>query len=235
MITASDPAATPAAQALGSPPRQLSPELRAWAVAEFMPRFRWGLFLFIGLGQLIGPGIMLSVFFFGNALPSRSRAANAQALAQIDRLERTSSNLPPQARQNLEDARQRLAGRVAKGQPTWLLWGGCGWLAFSTLFFGGILAFTRSRGAARGRKLVALLETGRFAAAQVAGNAVDYSLQVNGAPRRILDLVIEGQPVRLKTFDNNYANLFQQGTSVEVLFDPSVPELVFPSSRLPVS
>lgn len=183
---------SPQAQALGPPPRQLSPELRAWALTSLMRGFRWPLIAFMGLVQLIGPAIFLAIYFFAEPVP------------------------PSTAR-----------------PPQWLLWAGCGWLAVAVLLTGGIVIVARSRGARSGRKLLGLLERGEFTVARVARNLVDYSFTVNRAPRRIIDISVGGRSVEIRTFDAGYASLFPQEGDVEVLFDRSMPDFIYPTSALP--
>ncbi len=86
----------------------------------------------------------------------------------------------------------------------------------------------KARGARRGRQLLALLESGKVGAARVLSNQVDYSIEVNGAPRRIVTLAIGGRAREIKTFDNHYASLFPQGEEIEVLYTANPSDLVFP-------
>jgi len=127
--------------------------------------------------------------------------------------------------------------RSASGQiesaPQWLLWTGIGWIAFDVGLTGGIVAFAKARGAKKGRQLLALLERGHIGLAEIVANRVDYSIRINGAPRRILALAVDGRPMEIRTFDNNFADLFPAGEVIEVVYDESVPGMVFPTSQVP--
>ena len=110
---------------------------------------------------------------------------------------------------------------------------GIGWIVLDLGMVGGIVVFAKARGAKKGKQLLALLERGHIGHAQIVANQVDYSMRINGAPRRILALAIEGRPMEIRTFDNNFANLFPEGEVIEVFYDESIPGMVFPTSQVP--
>jgi hypothetical protein len=170
------------------------------------------------------------------AADSALAQGNARSMKAIEEMQHQ-AGLPAEARRRLEEAQGKLL-RAAARQPArqaiaWLLWAGIAWIGFDFALLAGIVLVVRSRGAAKGKKLLGLLERGQVASAQVVANQVDYSIRVNGAPRRIIVLAIAGQQVELRTFDNNYANLFAPNATIEVLHDPGAPGLVFPTAEIP--
>ena len=124
-------------------------------------------------------------------------------------------------------------GNQIETAPEWLLWMGIVWIVLDLGMVGGIVVFAKARGAKKGKQLLALLERGHVGYAQIVANQVDYSIRINGAPRRILALAVEGRPMEIRTFDNNFANLFPEGEVIEVFYDKSIPGMVFPTSQVP--
>lgn len=116
---------------------------------------------------------------------------------------------------------------------TWMLWLGVSWIVLDIGVLIGIILLMRADGLQRGRQLRALLECGTVRSALVIANQVDYAARVNGVPRLAIALSIEGQPIEIRTFDSNDAALFQPGAMIPVLYDESIPDMVFPTSRIP--
>ena len=223
---------------LGGPPRQLSPELRFWAMQYGAVKFRWWLLAIIGVANMLGGVMFLSAYFAShesivaaNAKFDRMQADSRQKLDQLLK----QPDLPDEARARIMEALHRLAGASHRKRSSgeWLLWGGIAWIALDVVMIGGRVWYTKVRPARRGRQLLALLEFGNIGRAQVSANQVDYSIRINGAPQRIVTLVVDGQQRQIKTFDNNYANLFPEGAVLEVLYASDASDLVFPVSGIP--
>lgn len=221
--------------------RSLSPALRQWALARFAPAFRIWVLVVVGVANMLGGVVFLAMYFLWNH--DVQPRAQGQSLVQIEQARHAlidilvRPGLAPDARKKITAALVELnPGRKPEdieAAPEWLLWGGIGWIAFDLAIVGGIVILTKARGAWKGRQLLALLERGQVGQAQVIANRVDYSIKVNGAPRRVVTLSVEGRPMEIRTFDNNFANLFAEGDAIEVLYDERIPKMVFPTSQIP--
>jgi hypothetical protein len=227
---------------MASPPipiRSISPGLRAWALQRFAPKIRWWVVGIVGVANLMGGVILLLVHSaMGGTLGSADqqfRSAHQQSMRAVQQAEQN-PNLPPEARKRLADAERKIEGQGDSpfaSATSWMVPAGIGWILFDIALVAGIVFFYKARGASKGKKLVTLLEYGSEYRARVLANTVDYSIQINGAPRRVVVLDIGGQRLDLSTYDNNYANLFQQDTVINVLCHPSIPDLVFPTAQIP--
>lgn len=97
-----------------------------------------------------------------------------------------------------------------------------------------IIVVTKLLGKGKQKKRRFVLENGNVGNATVVANLIDYSIQINGAPRRTVQMQIDGQPVEFSTFDHNFANLFPQGQTIEVVWHPQAPDATMPTSMLPL-
>ena len=97
-----------------------------------------------------------------------------------------------------------------------------------------IIVVTKLLGKSKQKKRRFVLENGSVGNATIVANLIDYSLQINGAPRRTVQMQIDGQPVEFSTFDHNFANLFPQGHTIEVVWHPQAPDATMPVSMLPL-
>ena len=227
--------------ALSSPPRSLSPALRAWAMQRFAPKLRLGVLIFVGLANTIGGVVFLSVYFQNQRHPANSaddlvRDARRQSLERLEKLA-ARPEVKPAERERIKAAEARLQKLQAPiGRSTaWMLPAGVAWIALDLLLISGIIVFSKLRGAATGKRMLRLLEEGNVARARVLENQRDYSVQLNGAPRRVVTLDVDGQAVKMVTFDVTLADLFPAETVVEVLFHSSIPDFAFPVSKIPIS
>jgi hypothetical protein len=226
--------------ALSSPPRSLSPALRAWALQRFAPKLRLGVLLFVGLANMIGGVVFISVYFQNHHDDTATVAAQPiqdarrQALEDLERLA-ARPEVKPAERQQIRAAEQRLENLpAASGKSTaWMLPAGVAWIAFDILLISGLIVFAKRRGAATGKRLLRLLEEGNVARARVLENRHDYSRQLNGAPRRVVMLEVDGQSMQLATYDASFADLFPAQAVLEVLFHPAIPDFVLPTSQIP--
>jgi hypothetical protein len=114
-----------------------------------------------------------------------------------------------------------------------MFWVGISWIVLDVGTLSGILTFIATAHRHRGRLLLALLEYGTVRRAQVLANQVDYAASANGAPKLVVALEIEGRAVEIRAFDYDDADLFPAEAELEVLYATSVPDLVFPTSRIP--
>ena len=118
-------------------------------------------------------------------------------------------------------------------EAAWMFWVGTLWIALDAGALTGILVFVATAHRRRGRLLLALLEWGTVRRARVLANQVDYAAAANGAPKLVVALEIEGRALEIRAFDYNDADLFPAESELDVLYAASVPDMVFPTSRIP--
>jgi hypothetical protein len=118
-------------------------------------------------------------------------------------------------------------------EAAWMFWVGTLWIVLDAGALTGILVFVATAHRRRGRLLLALLEWGTVRRARVLANQVDYAAAANGAPKLVVALEIEGRALEIRAFDYNDADLFPAEAELDVLYAASVPDMVFPTSRIP--
>jgi hypothetical protein len=119
-------------------------------------------------------------------------------------------------------------------ESDWLLWVGVSWTCVDVGVLVGTTLFVRAAHRRRGRQLLALVERGLVRRARVLANQVDYGAPAHGPPKIVVALEIDGRSVEVRAFDSDDADLFPPGTVCEVVCIESIPEMVFPISRIPV-
>jgi hypothetical protein len=115
----------------------------------------------------------------------------------------------------------------------WMFWVGAWWIVLNAGALTGILLFVTTAHRRQGRLLLALLEWGTVRRARVLANQVDYAARANGAPKLVVALEIDGRALEIRAFDYNDADLFPAGTGLDVLYAANIPDMVFPTSRIP--
>jgi len=118
-------------------------------------------------------------------------------------------------------------------QADWMFWVGILWIVLDVGGLTGISLLVATAHRRRGRLLLALLECGTVRRARVLASQVDYAAPVNGAPKLVVALEIEGYSMEIRAFDYDDADLFPAEAVLEVLYAASVPDMVFPTSRIP--
>ena len=118
-------------------------------------------------------------------------------------------------------------------ESDWMFWVGVAWIAMVVGGLTGIILLVATARRRRGRLLLALLECGTVRRARVLASQVDYAAPVNGAPKLVVALEIEGRALEIRAFDYNDADLFPAEAELDVLYAASVPDMVFPTSRIP--
>jgi hypothetical protein len=118
-------------------------------------------------------------------------------------------------------------------EAAWMFWVGALWIVLDAGALTGILVFVATAHRRRGRLLLALLEWGTVRRARVLANQVDYAAAANGAPKLVVALEIEGRALEIRAFDYNDADLFPAEAEIDVLYAATVPDMVFPTSRIP--
>jgi len=118
-------------------------------------------------------------------------------------------------------------------QADWMFWVGILWIVLDVGGLTGISLLVATAHRRRGRLLLALLECGTVRRARVLASQVDYAAPVNGAPKLVVALEIEGCSMEIRAFDYDDADLFPAEAVLEVLYAASVPDMVFPTSRIP--
>jgi hypothetical protein len=116
----------------------------------------------------------------------------------------------------------------------WLLWIGISWIVLDVGALIVALVFMRAAHRRRGRQLLALVERGTVRHARVLANHVDYAARTNGTPKIVVALEIDGHSMEIRAFDSDDAHLFPPDAELEVVYAESIPEIVFPTSRIPV-
>jgi hypothetical protein len=118
-------------------------------------------------------------------------------------------------------------------EADWMFWVGISWIVLDVGGLAGIILLVATARRRRGRLLLALLECGTVRRARVLASQVDYAAPVNGAPKLVVALEIEGSSMEIRGFDYDDADLFPPEAVLEVLYAASVPDMVFPTSRIP--
>jgi hypothetical protein len=119
-------------------------------------------------------------------------------------------------------------------QADWVLWVGVSWIVLDVGGVVGIILFMRAAHRRRGRQLLALLERGTVRRARVLANQVDYAAPANGAPQLAIALEIDGRTMEIRAFDSRDVDLFPPDAELDVVYAESIPEIVFPASRIPL-
>ena len=122
---------------------------------------------------------------------------------------------------------------LTSNEAGWMFWVGISWVVLDVGALGGIILLVATAHRRRGRLLLALLEWGTVRRARVLANQVDYAAAANGAPKLVVALEIEGRALEIRAFDYNDADLFPAEAELDVLYAASVPDMVFPTSRIP--
>ena len=118
-------------------------------------------------------------------------------------------------------------------EADWRLGVGIAWIVLDIGALTGIGLFITAAHRRRGKLLLALLECGTVRSARVLANQVDYAAPANGAPKLLVALEIGDYVMEIKAFDYNDADLFPAEAVLEVLYSASIPEIVFPTARIP--
>lgn len=216
-----------AARILGPAPRKLSPALEAFVGTRKAGSIRWWV-----LGFMV-------VILLGTLLPVVCTTQNALNYAQSTTPQYVMPNYPP----GYQPPTTPFGSPVQPGQPISTAFDWAQGLMYKVV--GGIVGtfvlvivviifVTKALGSNKRKKWRFVLENGKVTNATVTANLVDYSIQVNGAPRRVVQLQVDGTHVEWGTFDHNFANLFVQGSTMEVVFTPQMPDTVLPTSMLPL-
>jgi hypothetical protein len=221
------PAPRPAAILLGPAPRRLTPALEAFVAGARVGRVRWWVAgLAVGLlAAALGPSVCTfnrTLSFARSAVPDVTMPAFGGVPA-LPRGPFGSPVVPGMPISGAFDWAQSLVWTIAGGI-----------VACFVLAFGALLLGLRILGQRKRRKWRFVLENGSVMQAVVTGNLVDYSIRVNRAPRRRVRLQIDGSRIEFSTFDPNFANLFEPGKTLEVIYHPRHPDAVLPTSLLPV-
>lgn len=122
----------------------------------------------------------------------------------------------------------------SSAESDWLLWVGISWIALDAGVLIAIGLVMRAAHRRRGRQLLSLVELGTVRHARVLANHVDYAAPANGVPKIVVALEIDGRLIEIRAFDSNDADLFPPDSELEVVYAESIPEMVFPTSRIPV-
>jgi hypothetical protein len=115
----------------------------------------------------------------------------------------------------------------------WMFWVGISWIVLVVGGLTGIILLVATARRRRGRLLLELLECGTVRRARVLASQVDYAAPVNGAPKLVVALEIEGCSMEIRAFDYDDADLFPAEAVLEVLYAASIPDMVFPTARIP--
>lgn len=216
-----------AATILGPPPRTLTPALDAW-VGKAAGKTRWWLI-----------GLMVGILLLSVGVP----------MCYVNRtLDTVQSQFPgvnmpmPMPQQGAWPGTVQTYNPYAPAQPTgafdWarsMMYRTTGSIVGMFIFvLLAIVVVTKLLGKGKQKKRRFVLENGAVANATVVANLIDYSIQINGAPRRTVQMQVDGTPIEFSTFDHNFANLFPQGHSIEVIWHPQAPDATMPTSMLPL-
>jgi hypothetical protein len=118
-------------------------------------------------------------------------------------------------------------------EADWMFWVGVSWIVVVVGGLSGIILLVGTARRRRGRLLLELLECGTVRRARVLASQVDYAAPVNGAPKLVVALEIEGCSMEIRAFDYDDADLFPAEAVLEVLYAASIPDMVFPISQIP--
>ena len=126
-----------------------------------------------------------------------------------------------------------IATSLTSTDAGWMFWVGIAWIVLDVGALTGIILLVATAHRRRGRLLLALLENGTARHARVLANQVDYAASGNGAPKLVVALEIDGYSMEIRAFDYDDADLFPAEAELEVLYAASVPNMVFPTARIP--
>jgi hypothetical protein len=122
---------------------------------------------------------------------------------------------------------------LTSADADWMFWVGISWVVLNVSGLTGVILLVVTACRRRGRLLLALLECGTAHRARVLASQVDYAAPVNGAPKLVVALEIEGFSMEIRAFDYDDADLFPAEAVLEVLYAASIPDMVFPTARIP--
>jgi hypothetical protein len=217
-----------AAAILGPPPRKLPPALEAFAGKQGGSKIRWWVLGFMAFMLIVT--LVIPMWYASNTLDTVQ-----QQFPGV--------NMPmpmPQGQQWPGTAYNPYAPAVTPttGAFDWargLMWRVGGGIVGTFVFvIVAIIVVTKFLGKSKQKKRRFVLENGAVGNATVVANLIDYSIQINGAPRRTIQMQVDGTPIEFSTFDHNYANLFPQGQTIEVIWHPQEPDATMPTSMLPL-
>jgi hypothetical protein len=126
-----------------------------------------------------------------------------------------------------------VATSLTSTDADWMFWVGISWIVLDVGGLTGVILLVATARRRRGRLLLELLECGTVRRARVLASQVDYAAPVNGAPKLVVALEIEGCSVEIRAFDYDDADLFPAEAVLEVLYAASIPDMVFPTSGIP--
>jgi len=219
-----------AAAILGPPPRKLSPALDAFAGKASAGKIRWwvlGLMLFI---LLVCVGLPL--YYVNNTLNTvQSQFPGVNMPMPMGPQGQTMPGWPTTTYNPYAPAAPVGAFDWARGMMFNVGGSIVGMFVFVIVV---IIVVTKLLGKGKQKKRRFVLENGAVGNATVVANLIDYSIQINGAPRRTVQMQIDGQPIEFSTWDHNFANLFPQGQTLEVVWHPQYPDATMPTAMLPL-
>lgn len=230
----------PAAEILGPPPRKLSPALEAFCGSARAGRIRWwvlGLMLFI---LLVCIGVPL--YYVNNTLDSVQSQFSSFGVPTTPGWPQQPTAYPgmpqtPTAYPGMPQGWPVAQNPVASpfGFARNMMWQTSGSIVGTfVIVIIAIVVVTKLLGKSKQKKRRFVLENGTVGMATVVANLIDYSIQINGAPRRTVQMQVDGVPAEFSTFDHNFANLFPQGQTLEVIWHPQSPDATMPTSMLPL-
>jgi hypothetical protein len=231
--------ASSAASILGPPPRTLTPALDAFCGKASAGKIRWWVLGFMLL--IVVPSVTVPMCYVNRTLD------NVQSQFPM-------VNMPMPMPQGPVPGWPTVPGQptynpmnpmnpYAPAAPTmgafdWarnMMWGVGGSIIGMFVFVIVVIVLVmKLLGKGKQKKRRFVLEHGQVGNATVMANLIDYSIQINGAPRRTVQMNIDGHAVEFSTFDHNFANLFPQGETLEVVWHPQAPDATMPTAMLPL-
>lgn len=215
-----------AAEILGPPPRKLPPALEAFAGKQGGSKIRWWVLGFMAFMLVLTLGVPMC--YMSNTLD--------QVQQQIP-----GANMPmpmPGQYPGMPATYNPYAPAQPVGALDWarglMFKVGGGIVGTFVFVIVAIIVVTKFLGKSKQKKRRFVLENGKVGNATVVANLIDYSIQINGAPRRTVQMQVDGTPIEFSTFDHNFANLFPQGQTLEVIWHPQEPDATMPTSMLPL-
>lgn len=224
-----------AASILGPPPRKLPPALDAFCGKASAGRIRWwvlGLMLFI---LLVCVGLPL--YYVSNTLDTVQSQFPGVNMP-MPMVGPQGQPIPGWPATTTPGVNPYAVANPTVGAFDWargMVWNVGGSIVGTFVFvIVVIIVVTKLLGKGKQKKRRFVLENGAVGNATVVANLIDYSIQINGAPRRTVQMQIDGHAVEFSTWDHNFANLFPQGQTIEVVWHPQAPDATMPTSMLPL-